>query len=259
MSLANKLDNIYTKLNIALNDVNSALVKKGGNEANDILGIGDKIREIENGGSNELAMSIIDGLITKIDLSEITSIRPYAFAYTSLQSIIIPSNVTDIGVGIFQGCTYLTSATINSNILSIPHNAFFWCLSLTNITIPDSVTEIGIEAFSCCQNLTNIVIPNNVTTIQQEAFANSGITNITIPNGVSRIEEKLCYRCENLTDIYIRRKSPPRIQVINGTFPTTSIIHVPVGSGDNYKSETGWSYFADQIVEDIILEQEEKF
>ena len=59
--------------------------------------------------------------------------------------------------------------------------------------------------------------------------------------------------CTNLTDIYLKSTTPPTLGNIDA-IPTTTIIHVPVGSGETYKSATNWSNHASKIVEDIILE-----
>lgn len=63
-------------------------------------------------------------------------IEEWAFyGCTSLQSIVIPNSVTEIGMRAFSGCT-----------------------SLQSIVIPDSVTQIGESAFSRCSSLQSIEI-----------------------------------------------------------------------------------------------------
>ena len=101
--------------------------------------------------------------------------------------------------------------------------------NLITITIPDSVTSIAEWLFVDCKNLTSVTIPNSVTSIGNYAFL----------------------RCYGLMDAYLYSTTPPILSNIN-TIPTTTTIHVPIGSGDTYKSATNWSRLADQIVEDII-------
>lgn len=214
MSLANRLGNIYTDLNTALNDANSALLEKGGNEVIDISSIGDEIRRLEAGGTDELAAIIIKGFANSIDnpmitLPEVDSIRDYAFySFSNLNEVTIPDSVTTIGYESFYDCSNLTKVMINGSALtSIGIRAFYYC-GFTNITIPSSVTNIGNSAFSTCTKL---------------------------------------------TDIYLNPTTPPTAGTFiftNGYIPT---IHVPIGSGDAYKNATNWSNFADNIVEDIVI------
>ena len=70
--------------------------------------------------------------ITSYTIKEGTEvICNFAFGWcTSLQSIVIPDSVTEIG-----------------------KEAFYGCSSLQSIVIPESVTEIGDETFKYCSSL----------------------------------------------------------------------------------------------------------
>lgn len=149
----------------------------------------------------------------------------------------IPSTVTTIGNGAFQGCEGLQSISIPSSVKTIESYAFYICSNLTSITIPKSVTNIGVEVFEACYSLNSMkvetgnsvydsrnncnaiietktntllfgcnktVIPNGVTTIGANAFSYcSSLTSITIPATVKTIEEYAFEMCENLTSITI--------------------------------------------------------
>ena len=105
----------------------------------------------------------------------------YGMDRGELTSVVIPSNVTNIGYSTFYGCTGLTSIDIPNSVTSIGEKAFYGCRSLTNIVIPDSVTSIDGLAFQDCTSLTNITIPSGVTSIGDGAFGYCGsLTNITI-------------------------------------------------------------------------------
>ena len=98
----------------------------------------------------------------------------------TMNSITIPSGVTNIGDYAFSYCTALTSITISSGVTTIGADAFNSCTALTSVTIPDSVTTIGAGAFNGCTALTSVTIPGSVTSIGGVAF----------------------WGCMNLTDIY---------------------------------------------------------
>lgn len=74
----------------------------------------------------------------------------------SRTSYIIPSGVTRIGKGAFEGCTGITRVIIPDGVTHIERFAFCGCTSLTSVIIPGSVTEIGWQAFDFCINLVSI-------------------------------------------------------------------------------------------------------
>ncbi len=115
----------------------------------------------------------------------------------TLTSIIVPSYVTEIDGGAFEGCSSLESLTLpfvganaedtfntnfgyifgasafNKNDIYVPASlktveitsgkniaeyAFRGCSGLTSITIPDDVTSIGYGAFSGCTSLESITV-----------------------------------------------------------------------------------------------------
>ncbi len=73
--------------------------------------------------------------------------------------VVLPSTVTEIGDGAFEGCVNLTNITIPSSVISIGDNAFGGCSSLLGIDIPSSVTSLG-SAFESC-SLLDVVIDNS--------------------------------------------------------------------------------------------------
>lgn len=137
-------------------------------------------------------------------LKGMTEIPNKYFYNSKIKEIIIPNNITLIGVWAFSGCKNLTSVTIPDSVNEIGIWAFFDCTSLTSITIPDSVTSIEGSAFSRCTSLTSVTIPDSVTSIGEEAFYGCyNLTSVTIPNSVTTIGEGAFYYCRSLTSITI--------------------------------------------------------
>ena len=142
---------------------------------------------------------------------------------SSIESIILPDSLTDIGDNAFYGCSKLAIVTINENnsvyasqdgilynkektqfvyipnalsgaitipdgITSIDSSAFAERRSITSVTLPDSVTSIGDSAFSDCRSLTSIIIPDGVITIGERAFYYCNLlTSVIIPDSIRSI------------------------------------------------------------------------
>ena len=94
---------------------------------------------------------------------------------------------------------------------------------------------------------------NGITSIAKYAFRNcTSLTNVTIPDSVTSIGDDAFWGCTSLTNIYLNQTTPPSLGNTSA-IPTTTTIHIPIGSGDAYKTATNWSYHSSRIVEDIEI------
>ena len=102
----------------------------------------------------------------------VTNIGSFGNSKSILNSITIPSSITNIEANAFTSCDNLISVAFasDSRLEIIGRQAFQHCTSLTNITIPESVTSIIEFAFSFCRSIASITIPTSVTSIGNNAF-----------------------------------------------------------------------------------------
>ena len=172
----------------------------------------------------------------EVDGKTVTTIDGVFTQYMTLtlKSVKIPSTVTKISSGTFNGLSRIqvseensvydsrdnsnaiietatntlitgsNSTVIPDSVKSIGDSAFYDCNELTSIVIPNGVTSIGSFTFYNCNELTGIVIPESVTSIGDFAFEDCrALTSITIPDSVNYIGKNAFWYCENLISIVL--------------------------------------------------------
>ena len=96
-------------------------------------------------------------------------------------SVSIPSSIKIIGAEAFAGNTSLTSITMGENVTEIQYGAFKDCTNLTAITFKDKLITIGNSAFSNNISLKKITLPKNLKTLGSGVFAGCDkLSTITI-------------------------------------------------------------------------------
>jgi hypothetical protein len=163
--------------------------------------------------------------------SDVDTLRNYAFRYMSALENIDMSNTT---------------------VTSIPNYCFMPCACLTNIALPNTLTTFSQQCFYYTTCLSEIIIPQSVTTIGTNTFIGSTcLTNVTIPSNVTSIGNSAFNSCVSLSEIHMQPTTPPTAGTgVFNNLPSNFIIYVPVGYGDTYKAASGWSTYADHILEE---------
>jgi len=183
-----------------------------------------------------------------------------------------PNTIAEVGVGAFEGCTYLASITMTENLHIVKNAAFKGCSALTSVNISSMVTEVGGYAFencsrlnsvtlpmfipeigNCtfknCSSLNNVVIPSSVREIRSEAF--SGCTSlITIALGadIKGLGDKVFAGCSGLKSITLAQATPLNVSTIfEGVDMNTCVLRVPVGSQPIYQQFPVWNNFTNIV------------
>ena len=195
--------------------------------------------DVEKGKATITKYSTTDSDITipsELDGYPVAVIAGEAFENcTNSTSIVVPTSVTSIGAGAFNGCCRLKTITLPfvgsarrnsgvSNALfgyifgesaymggtstkqyysSASYSTFYIPSALRQVIITDE-SLFGYGAFSYCSGLTNITFGSTLTSIGPAAFRScGGLTSMTIPSSVTSIGNQAFDGCSKLANVYV--------------------------------------------------------
>ncbi|MCQ2612787.1 MAG: leucine-rich repeat domain-containing protein [Treponemataceae bacterium] len=148
--------------------------------------------------------------LEEVSLPSMSKIPSGAFSYcTALESISIPSGVTEIGSNAFDHCSALTTLEFKSptSIQTIGESAFSGT-AIKEFTIFENIESVGDGAFKDCTALESIkfATPNYQTTnitIGNYAFENTAISSLSLKYSVTSIGDGAFKNCKELANIYL--------------------------------------------------------
>lgn len=143
---------------------------------------------------------------------DVQSIEDYAFKdCSSLKTITIPKDVSEMGSYVFSNCTSLESIKISANVSKIGSRMFAGCPNLKSIVVEEgnekydsrencnAIVETATNTLVC--GTENSTIPTTITAIGDGAFAETGLKNFVIPEGVTSIQYGAFENCQNLKSV----------------------------------------------------------
>ena len=195
-----------------------------------------------------------DNLISVTLPKGVVSIKELAFGWCiNLEGIDLQVGLQYIENKVFTSCKKLKYATLPAGLKSIGSEAFWGCDALEAINIPESVTAIGDDAFYSCDALVSVTLPNGIKFIGNW-FEFCKFTSITIPSSVTSIGSGV-FSTVPLNEIIMLPTAPPslgsnvfRLSNVLNPASISVIIKVPAASLNAYKTASGWSVFANNIV-----------
>ena len=146
---------------------------------------------------------------------EATTARGVVEGAAGLTSATVAEGIEVVGNRTFRKCANLETVELPSTLTEIGPAVFQSCSKLANVTIPASVTTIGEGAFAECKALTSINIPDGITRLEKDVLRNTGLTSIEIPASVNYIGTNAFRDCESLTEVKILS---PEFTIENNTF-----------------------------------------
>lgn len=159
--------------------------------------IGDVAVEVIGAGTFRSSKTV-----TKVTLpTSIKTIANDSFRDSVIETVNLPSGLTEIGNAAFYNCIYLKNVTFPSTLATIGNDAFEYCSRLTKVALPANLSSLGNSAFRLCTGVTSVTLSNTCKTISNSAFAHTQISSVTIPDAVENIDDYAFYNCRKLTKV----------------------------------------------------------
>ena len=159
--------------------------------------------------------------------NNVTRIPSNLFAYSPIKTIVIGSNVTEIGTSAFISCSNLINVDIPNSVKTLSSSAFNGCSKLESVTIGEGVKTFGSETFRNCTSLKTInfnasscnnvagygynfynissdaelLVGEKVELIPSNLFSSSSIKTVKLGSSVSEINQEAFYGCSKLTSV----------------------------------------------------------
>ncbi len=138
----------------------------------------------------------------ELDFPESLSvIGDYAFEGCSLESVVLGSNVTEIGYEAFSNNGPLSTVVLPDSLVSLGAFCFMGDMNLVDCKVPDSVTDLGRGIFNGCHQWLINQSQNNDFLVLGDGYLYGHFihdpTELTIPEGVKHITE------DSFTEYYL--------------------------------------------------------
>lgn len=94
------------------------------------------------------------------------------------------SQLKTIGASAFQNDAALESVKLPSGVTNVPSFAFAKCSNLSSVELPEGLTEINMFAFQDCSNLAEIAFPSSLAKLGDKAFTGTALASIELPASI---------------------------------------------------------------------------
>lgn len=168
--------------------------------------------------------------IKNIDLNKTERIGEYAFAFSSLEAVVIPDNVVALSAASFAYNFNLKAVTLGGGLTEIPKSAFYMG-NITSLSVPKNIAVIGYGAFAANQIGTLVFEENSgLLEIGEAAFSYIPVQKVKFPASLVVIGASAFAKDGYLTEITFEENS--NLQYIgNYAFEKTSFTSVAFPSG----------------------------
>ena len=184
------------------------------------------------------------------DVSHVKQIGSYVFSgCRNLSAVRLPSDITEIPVGLFAGCTALEQIPHCPNLTTFRADAFRES-GLREVHLGAGLREVEVYAFAYCQNLTAARLDSSEAGIAHSMFYHCrNLSDVALPAGLNEIGRYAFMKCESLQEIEL----PESLQKIGKqAFRESGITRIELRTGVELEPEV---FVGCRNLRTVILEE----
>lgn len=147
---------------------------------------------------------IADVQVSEESIFDIDKLGSFYGCYT-LESVVIPEGVTDIGNYAFYGCKNMKKIEIPESVMHIGDRAYAMCSTLTSLTVPAGIDTIGDSAFSLTPWYDDVLYHRDLVIFNGRLY-DAGRRckgEITVPDFVVSVGDYAFYSCAELESVIL--------------------------------------------------------
>ena len=213
---------------------NVALIKYEGSDTQIDLNALDLGGAIVNIGGDAFAYSKLESVVLPDTL---VNIQAKAFYHTELKSVTIPAGVKFIGKDAFADTPIASLTFAPESVLTvIEQSAFANTPNLQSVSLPASLTTLGRAVFKQ-SGIRSVTFGEGIaiTEIPEEAFAYSALTSVTLPDSVSLINHGAFREIQTLKSVTFGNAA--ELRVMSNAFYRTGLESLTVPANMTYIGE----------------------
>jgi len=140
-------------------------------------------------------------LIIPEGVEKITSKFAMSEGLERIESIVFPSTLKDMEVGVLRECKNLVRAVFKDGMRYARARMFENLPKLTEVVLPASWENILYSTFEGCKNLRRVVIPEGIKKIGDKAFGGCGnLEELSLPDSLTSVSNTAFDGCKQLCE-----------------------------------------------------------
>jgi hypothetical protein len=117
-----------------------------------------------------------------------------------MENMVLPAGIQRVGDRAFEGCTQIVSAEVPEDTWGIMRGAFAGCTSLESVEL-SSARSVFDGAFEGCTSLKTIELPESLGYLGKNVFTGSAVESLTIPEHARTISQCALAGAESLKEV----------------------------------------------------------
>ena len=150
-------------------------------------------------------------------------------------TLFLPDSLKCICRDAFSRCASIDSLVLPDSVSELGTYAFLYCVGLKEIKIGKGLSKLSRGVFRGCSRIHELVVPENILLIEEDAFCKcTNLERVYMETGIQRIKNHAFYSCHKLAEIHLPASILSLDKAVFADCPVVHIKVVPDSLADKY-------------------------